>query len=305
MVLFGSCSEYFSAVGQDIIWHDTIPVLHLTDFIEGKQKLIKYRFFQEVDYSLTFSNFLFLNWQHERNANHISLLQKLKYQTILDNNQNFRIINVFIHNLGFQILFDSITRFQMDDNTFDTRLEFRLFKYLTINFNSNLSSRFFNGYEYRTDSLGSQVKILNSSFLTPLFWTFSLGVGWTWPMFGLIGLGINAAKLTFIRDKSVYTDQTNPFFYGVPRNQNYLFEYGLSLHVMVDKNFQNRVRWICDILVFKNYNNPLDLTLKNLIDIRINKFLRTSIQTRLFYEEKVCKNIQIENMISLGIFLHL
>jgi len=299
------CSGYFSAIGQEIVWQDTIPLIHLNNLTEGKQNLIKYRFFQEIDYSLAFSNFLFLNWQHEKNANNIAILQKLRYQTVVDNNQNFRIINLFIHNLGFQIFFDSITRFQTDDNTLDTRFEFKLVKYLTFNFNSNLSTRFFHGYDYQTDSLGSLVKILNSSFLTPLFWTFSLGLGWTWPGFGIAGLGISAAKMTFVRDKSVYTEQAVPIYYGVPRDKDLLFEYGLSVHLMVDKNFQNRVRWLCDILVFKNYNNPIDLTLKNLIDIRINKFLKTSIQTRLFYEEKVCKNFQMENMISLGFFLHL
>jgi len=305
ILLVVTCSVNFSAFGQAIVWHDTVPLIRLSDFVDGKQNLIKFRFFQEVDYSVTFSTFLFLNWKHEKNANQLAMLQKIKYQTIFDNNQNFRIINIFLHNLGFQIFFDSIIRFQTDDNTLDTRFEFKLIRNLTFNFISILNTRFLNGYDYQTDSVGSQVRILNSSFLTPLFWTFSLGLGWTCPGFGMAGLGISAAKLTFILDKSVYTEQAVPIFYGVPSDKDYLFEYGLSLHIVVDKNFQNRIRWICDILAFKNYNKPIDLTLKNLIDIKINKFLKTSIQTRIFYEERVCKNFQLENIISLGFFLHL
>jgi hypothetical protein len=293
----GGSSRVFSQGG---FWFDTIPLLRLAGLVPGEMDLIRYRLTQEAVYSLTFSGSFFLNWQREKSASHLALQQKFRYQSVLEDNRHFRIVNLFMHSLGLQFFFDSLSRFHLDENLLDTRIELRLFRSLTINFISNLSSRLFNGYDYQSDTLGRLVRILNSSFLTPLLWTFSAGAGWSWPGFGIISLGVGAVKLTYVRDKSVYDAQGVTIYYGVARERPYLLEYGLSLHLVVDKNFRNRVRWMCDLLLFKNMNNPVDMSLKNLIDIRINKFLKTSIQTRLFYEEQVSRNLQVENIISLG-----
>jgi len=54
------------------------------------------------------------------------------------------------------------------------------------------------------------------------------------------------------------------------------------------------------LLIFKNYLKPVDLVLDNLVGIRINKFLKTSIRTHVTYESAVSRNLQIENMVSVG-----
>jgi len=77
------------------------------------------------------------------------------------------------------------------------------------------------------------------------------------------------------------------------------------MHVLIDKEIGRWGKWDCDILVFKNFNKPVDLVLKNLIGIKINKFIKTSIQTRLIYEEDVSKSLQMENLISLGFAIRL
>ncbi len=299
-VTVGGSPRVFSQVG---LWFDTIPLLPLAGLVPGERELVRYRFTQEAEYSMAFSGFFFLNWQREKSARHLALQQKFRYQAVLEDNRHFRIVNLYTHGLGLQLFFDSLTRFHIDENSLDTRIELRLFRSLSINFISNLSTRIFNGYDYLSDTLGRLVRILNSSFLTPLLCTFSAGAGWSWPGFGIISLGIGSVKLTYIRDKSVYDARGVTVYYGVPRERAYLLEYGLSLHLVVDKNFRNRVRWMCDLLLFKNMNNPVDMTLKNLVDIRINKYLKTSIQTRLFYEEKLSRNLQVENIISLGFTL--
>ena len=287
------------------LWFDTIPLLHLTGLSPGGRPLVKYRFRQEAEYSLTFSGALFVNWQHEKSASHLALDQKFRYQSVLEDSHRFRIVNLYTHGLGLQLFFDSLSRFNIDENSLDTRIELRLPGSISIHFSSILSTRFFNGYDYRTDSLGGLVRTLNSSFLTPLLGTFSLGAGWNWPGFGTIRLGISSAKITYVRDRRIYDAQAVDMFYGVAKGKKCLFEYGLSLQVAVDKNFRNKVRWMCDLLLFKNKDKPVDLSLKNLIDIRINRFLKTSIQTRLFYEELLSRNLQLENIVSLGFSLRL
>jgi hypothetical protein len=277
----------------------------LQDSLKHETNPARLRLTQELDYSVSFSDFLLVNWLHDNNANQIIGLQNLKYRMIAENDQGFSISNLFIHNLGFQHYFDSITKVYIDDNTLTTKIDLRIKKNYTLVFNSNLTSRWLEGFDYSINDSGRQAVILNSSFLTPLIWTFSFGVGVNWKDFGSLNLGLSGGKLTYIRQTKIFEIRHITEYYGVPAGNNHRFEYGLSLQFLVNKDFLKRVHWDCDLLLFKNYNAPVDLNFKNLIGIRINKFLKTSIQTRVFYEEKISKNLQLENLVSLGFYVHL
>jgi hypothetical protein len=257
---------------------------------------------QDLEYSFTFTNLMLLNWQHGSNDNQLSIFQYVKYRSILNNDRNFTFSTTFVHNLGIQLFFDSIYRFQPDENTLDARLDFRIHKNLNISVLSSLSTRLFNAYDYSTDQTGNLLKTLNSSFLTPLLCTFSAGLGWAIPKLGKFSLGLSAGKFTLIRNRKIYEELGVSEFYGVSIERNSLFEYGLSLHLLFDKKFLNRIQWNCDVLIFKNYQKPIDLVMKNMVGLRINKYLKTSIQTRLFYEKEISKDVQIENLISIGFY---
>ena len=291
-----------SGGGQSLVLQDTLVLATLKSPVDPAIPMMKYRFSQDLEYSFTFSNVLFLNWRRGNGDNQVALLQHLKYHSLIDNTRNVSISTSFDHTLGIQFFFDSISRFQPDDNTLDNRLEISLRKNVKILIQSNLTTRLFNAYDYSTDQTGALKRTISSSFLTPLLWTFSAGFGWVVPRLGIFSMGVSAAKLTLIRNRAVYEESGTSEFYGVPKEKGYLFEYGLSLHLVVDKNFLNRIQWNCDVLIFKNYEKPIDLNMRNLVGIRINKFLKTSIQTRLFYEEETSKNIQVENLISIGFY---
>jgi len=265
----------------------------------------KFRYEQELEYSLSFNNFLFFNWHHDKNASQVILLQNLKYKFSFSGDSLVRFSGSFLHNLGLQCYFDSLTKIQTDDNTLNTRFDIRIHKNLNFSINSNLASRFMNGYDYSADDSGRIVKILNSSFCTPLVWTFSGGFSLRWQDFGSLNLGLSTAKLTYIRDKSVFGKQKVTRFHGVPEGKDHLFEYGFSLQFLADKEFFKRIKWNCDLLVFKNYTSPVNVSLKNNFGIRINRFLKASIQTRVFYEETVSRSIQLENLVTFGFYVNL
>jgi len=299
------CLSSHLSNGQDLTWKDTLGHPESPDSLKCEHNPSRLRFSQELDYSVSFSGFLFVNWLHDKNANQIMGLQNLKYRMIAENDQGFSISNQFNHNLGFQHYFDSITKVYIDDNTLTTKIDLRIKKNYTLAFSSNLTSRWLEGFDYSVNDSGKQTVILNSTFLTPLIWTFSLGVGVIWKDFGSLNLGLSGGKLTYIQQTKIFKIRHITEYYGVPAGKNHRFEYGLSLQFLVNKDFLKRLHWDCDLLLFKNYNAPVDLNLKNLIGIRINKFLKTSIQTRVFYEGKVSKNLQLENLVSLGFYVHL
>jgi hypothetical protein len=265
----------------------------------------KSRLHHELDYSFSFSNHLYVGWHHDPSAGDIVLLQNLNYKFAHSFDSLLKFSASLSHDLGIQSYFDSITKVHSDDNTLHTSLDVRMTGKLSFSIVSNLKSQLLNGYDYRVDQTGATVRTLNSSFLTPLLWTFSGGLLFAWPSFGSLSLGISSAKLTYIRDRSIFEKQKTGKFYGVTAGKNHLFEYGLSLQLLVDKDLFKRIRWNCDLLLFKNYSSAVDMTLKNNFGIRINSFLKAGIQTRVLYEEMVSKSIQLENLVTIGVFFHL
>lgn len=297
-----TCLAVFEADGQFLVLKDTMVLTTIENPFDHGVSPLKFHLTQDLEYSISFSNLLFLNWQRVSGDNQAALFQYIKYKTKLNNARNFTISTSFIHNLGVQVFFDSISRFQPDENVMDTRIDLRVQKNLCLTVLSNVSTRLFNAYDYSSDTSGDLMRTLRAAFLTPLLCTFSAGLGWTVPRYGTLTVGLSAAKLTLIRNKEVYDELGISEFYGVPKDKSHAFEYGLSLHLTVDKKFSGRIQWTCDAQAFKNYKKPIDIVIKNLIGIRINKFLKTSIQTRLLYEQQVSKCLQVENLITIGFF---
>ena len=287
-----------------MICKDTLILLKLTQAADSGISAIKFRFDQDMEYSLSCTSLLFLNWKQGDNTNIVSFFHQIKYRSLFTNDRNIKISNSFTHDLGIQYFFDSISRFQPDDNTLDTKVEIKIGKNITFSFFSNLNTRIFNSYLYANDNNGNLLKTLSTSFLTPLQWTFSAGLGWNFPQLGSLSLGLSAAKLTWILNKDVFKQQEINEFYGVAKGKTCLLEYGFSMHLLADADLMKRLHWNCDLLIFKNFGKPIDLEMKNFIGFRINKFLKMTIQTRLHYEKAVSKNIQVENLLSLGLYFH-
>jgi hypothetical protein len=263
------------------------------------------RFTDELDYSLTANGFMLFNWLHDDKVNQVNAFQNLKYQYSLQNNQTFRFSGTFIHTLGFQHYFDSITKVNIDDNNLTARLDIKIDGGVAITINSTISSRLLNGFDYLTTDSGTQVRILNSSFLTPLIWTMSFGIGYILNDFGSATLGVSSGKLTSILNKQIFSIRGITSYYGIEYGKTHLLEYGFTFQLLIDKDIFRIFHWDCDLLLFKNYDAPVDLTFKNLLGFRINKFLKASLQTRICYEEKLCKHLQFENLLSVGVYFHL
>ena len=286
--------------GQSLVRLDSLTLFNLANLTGSGISPVRFRLAGDLEYSLSCTNLLFLNWQQGDNANIFSLLHRIRYRSQFSNDRNLKISNSFVHDLGIQYFFDSISRFQPDENTIDTRVEVIIRKNLTFSLLSNLTTRLFNSYLYVTGPNGNLLKTLMASFLTPLQWTFSAGFSLIFPQPCVLTLGLSASKFTWIRDREVYKQQDITEFFGVPQNKRFVLEYGLSMHLLIDKDVLKQVHWNCDVLLFQNFKKPVDLIMKNLVGIRINKFLKGTFQTRLYYEEEVSRRLQVENMVSIG-----
>jgi len=294
-----------SLKGQDICWKDTVKIIHLQDPCVPGANRLQWRWSKELDYALSCSDFLEVNRRNMKNAHQMTLLQNIKLQTILERPEGFRIRNSFFHTLGVQFFFDSISKFQFDENVLDTRFDLKIVNNFSATLSSLVTTRIFDDYFYSINDSGKQVRFLQSGFLTPLVWTFSLGFCWNWKGVLDMNFGLSSARLTYVRDKRVFSSTGQVSFFGVPKDKSALFEYGIFLRLLVDKSFREKVLWKCEIQLFKNFNTPFDFFIKNSIDIRITKYFKTSIQTRMFYEETQSQHLQLENLISFGFNFHL
>jgi len=295
----------FSGYSQEFSIKDIIARYLLRNSLHIGSIPDKIRFTDELEYTLTANGFILVNWLHDDKADQVNVFQNLKYQCLLQNNKTFRFSGTFIHNLGFQHYFDSITKINIDDNNLTARLDIKIDARFAFTISSNITSRLMNGFDYVTTDSGMQIKVLNSSFLTPLMLTMTLGIGYTWKDFGIVNLGISSGKLTSILNKQIFSTRKITSYYGIAQGKTYLLEYGFAFQLLIDKDIFRILHWDCDLLLFKNYNSPVDLAFKNLFGLRINKFLKATLQTRISYEEKMCKHLQFENLLSVGLYLQL
>jgi hypothetical protein len=284
---------------------DSTRLFSISRLADSGSSPVKFQLAQDLEYSLSFSTLQFVNWQQGTDAGVLSLLHHVKHRILFTNLRKVKISNFLSHDLGIQYFFDSIFRFQPDESNLDTRIEFALGKRVNVTIFSKLSTCLFNSFFYETVLNGPSLKKLRASFLSPLLWSMSSGLGWTQPGLGTFSLGLVTTKVTWLRNRMVYPQQDLAVSYGVPDDKSHLLEYGLSMHLLVDKEVLKRVHWNCDLLVFKNYQKPVDMVMKNIIGVKISRFLKISIQTRLNYEKEVSRYLQVENQLSVGFYCNL
>jgi hypothetical protein len=301
--LFFFCLFLCDLNAQDLSWDDSLRTLIFKPLPSRYPVRLKCK--SDLDYSISIAGDYFVNWLKNDNASQLALSHSLKYKICLSGNGHFHFTGDLVHNLGIQYYFDSISRFRTDDNTLTSKLTYDVSNSLHFSVLCIFNTRIFNSWDIATLSNGSVLRILNSAFLTPLLCTFSGGLGLKFGKSGSLDIGVASAKLTYLRDRSVFGQSGLQSFYGVPYGKRSLFEYGLSMQLLIDRLIGKHMQWNCDLLLFKDNNSPVDVTLKNLFAYRISRYFKTSLQTRLFYEEKVSRQVRLENLISLGFDFHL
>lgn len=309
-VILASCTLQFAAIynfhltAQNLIFRDSILV-SLQQQPLPPASLVSYRIIQQAEYGLALSNLLYLNWQKDPGVNQISFVQRLLYRTDFSNERNFKAAGTFNHDLGIQLFFDSICRFQPDVSAFELKTEVKAGKYLVISMITKLSTRLFNNYNYSIGPNGDLQRILQSGFFTPLVLTFSAGFGLRYHGLIFFHLGLTGGKLTYIKNRDVYNEQKIKSYHGVSIDRSYLFEYGIAFQMVIDKDLSGSINWNVECNLFKNLKKPVDLAIKNLIGWKIGKHFKGIVKTNIFYEQETSRKVQFENLFSLGFLLNI
>lgn len=100
--------------------------------------------------------------------------------------------------------------------------------------------------------------------------------------------------------------------FGVVPGENVRPEAGISLSSSIETNLMKNIRWKADLNLFSNYENlgNMVVNFNSIINMKVNKFITTRIETVLIYDENVyiemdegntSRAIQLQNLINFGI----
>lgn len=117
-------------------------------------------------------------------------------------------------------------------------------------------------------------------------------------------------RFTIVMDDSL----KNAGAFGVMPGENIRPEAGISLSSSTDIQLLENIRWKADLNLFSNYERlgNMVVNFNSIINMKINKFITTRIESVLIYDERVFisqddgpakRAIQLQNLINFGIGL--
>jgi hypothetical protein len=129
-----------------------------------------------------------------------------------------------------------------------------------------------------------------SRFLAPGFLSLALGMDYKPNDWFSMFVSPATGRSTFVLDTAL----SNLGQFGVTPGNNVRFEFGAYLRARLQKDLVKNVSVVSNLQLFNNYSDPIkaqraniDVNWENLILIKANKWLTTSIFTNLIYDHDV------------------
>lgn len=140
------------------------------------------------------------------------------------------------------------------------------------------------GYNFPDDST------VISRFMAPGFLSLALGLDYKPNDWFSMFVSPATGRSTFVLDTAL----SNLGQFGVTPGNNVRFEFGAYLRARLQKDLVKNVSVVSNLQLFNNYSDPIkphraniDVNWENLILIKANKWLTTSIFTNLIYDHDV------------------
>lgn len=156
-------------------------------------------------------------------------------------------------------------------------------------------TQFDKGFDYGAAEDGGNILI--SKFMAPAYFTENIGMAWVpSDIFSVeAGLGL---KQTYVSDESL--SQT----YGLDEGDQFRSEAGLTIGASLETDVLENVRFSSSIQTFTNFStgiNSTDVLFSNKLIGRVNSYINTNLSLDLVYDDDYSKEIQIAQILSLGI----
>lgn len=183
--------------------------------------------------------------------------------------------------LGYgRIRTGELTRKGDDQIHFATMLDKKITDQFSYNAQLDFRTQFDLGFKNPTDSVPI------SKFMAPAYVMAGIGINWHPEEWISINFAPVSGKFTYVGD----TATIPPENYGIDDNKQLRSELGATARIGVRKDLMENVNIASDLELFSNYlHEPQNLDINWLmrINLRINKFLVTTITTHVLYDHDI------------------
>lgn len=273
----------------------------------GTLKRRYWTYYSEVE--LNMSQGKLANWA-SGGENSLSLLSNLRYYWNYNKNKTSW-ENWMHYRFGFMKNGDEDIRKNEDRFELNSKLGQKAFKHWYYTGQFNLLTQLFNSYDYPKDA----DRVLVANFMSPGYFTLSLGMDYKPKDNFSLFLSPIAGKWNFVRD----TSKIDAGRYGIEQGKRYKREAGAQL------NLYSKITNIFKILdltnelkVFMSYESkdkyinkgtedeekkriPLTANWKMSINFKINYFMSASVYTETIYDENYSRKLQFKENLNLGV----
>lgn len=193
----------------------------------------------------------------------------------------------------------------IDDMPFKNKDEFKLSGQIShkithnwaYSASANIRSQFTKGYKSRTE------KIKHSNFLSPGY--FDIAGGFTYSRKDLpvkVTLSPIGGSITTIIDRDV----SQLDMYGVPVGRRIDGKVGPSFDIFFEKAFGANKWLMCrsNLYAFTSYKAPIETPVvrwENTIDLRVTRFLTTSLYAQVYYLKEASTKLQYQYSFTVGL----
>lgn len=165
----------------------------------------------------------------------------------------------------------------------------------------NFLSQFAPGYNYTTNALGNPISQLQSSFLSPGYFTESLGLDYKPNTWFDVRWGFATLRQTVVTDTSLH--EWVPSNYGVPLGKKVRNQVGSDIVATLNKDLAKNLHIKAIFSLFTDYSQPgvmvprLDLALSS----SILKYVNVNLSGTVFYDQTQDYKIQSNEVLAIGI----
>lgn len=161
----------------------------------------------------------------------------------------------------------------------------------------SISTQFDAGYKYNSDG----TKTLISDFISPLYFTESIGYAYTPKDYISFEAGLGL-KQTYVKDDDLVS------FFGIDPGDNLSSEGGLVLGISFKKDIMENVNYTSRFETFTNFKKTLestDVAWANQLTGKINKYLNATFQFEMLYDDDITKDLQTKQVLAAGVLVNI
>jgi hypothetical protein len=196
------------------------------------------------------------------------------------------------------------TQRKTNDRIFlDNKIASQLSKHWYLFGSVSFESQFAPGYTY-TDAAGNEVDngLLISNFMSPGYFTESLGFEYKPVKYFDLRLGTGTAKQTFVVDTTIHRNQ--PDNYGVLVDHTFLNQLAFQMVAAIDKDLMPNLHINARYALFVPYQQALAYTTHRLdatLTAKVNRLINVTMNGTFLYDKNTSNRAQGTEGLAMGV----